>query len=74
MLKPEYTTRFKKDLKIIEKRKLDIELLKDIIRKLCKEEPLPVKTETTIYQEIGQDLENVIFCLTGFWFIKLVTE
>ena len=66
MLKPEYTTRFKKDLKIIEKRKLDIELLKDIIRKLCKEEPLPVKTETTIYQEIGQDLENVIFNMIGF--------
>ncbi|MBQ7573167.1 MAG: type II toxin-antitoxin system YafQ family toxin [Clostridia bacterium] len=45
MLKPEYTTRFKKDLKVIEKRNLDIELLKDIIRKLCLEEPLPQKNK-----------------------------
>ena len=29
MLKPEYTTRFKKDLKTVEKRNLDIELLKE---------------------------------------------
>ncbi len=43
MLKPEYTSKFKKDLKTIEKRKLDIELLKDVIRKLCLEETLPAK-------------------------------
>lgn len=43
MLRPEYTTRFKKDLKIIEKRNLNMELLKDVIRKLCLEEPLPAK-------------------------------
>lgn len=45
MLKPEYTSKFKKDLKTIEKRKLDIELLKDIIRKLCNEELLPLKNK-----------------------------
>lgn len=32
MLKPEYTTKFKKDLKTIEKRNLDLEILKDIMR------------------------------------------
>lgn len=45
MLKPEYTTRFKKDLKTVEKRNFDIELMKDIIRKLCDEEPLPEKNK-----------------------------
>lgn len=45
MLKPEYTTKFKKDLKTVEKRNLDIELLKDIIKKLCLEEPLPAKNK-----------------------------
>lgn len=45
MLKPEYTNKFKKDLKTVEKRNLDIELLKDIIKKLCFEEPLPAKNK-----------------------------
>ena len=45
MLKPEYTTKFKKDLKSVEKRNLNVELLKDIIRKLCLEEPLPPKNK-----------------------------
>lgn len=45
MLKPEYTTKFKKDLKTAEKRNLDIELLKDIIKRLCLEEPLPAKNK-----------------------------
>lgn len=45
MLKPEYTTKFKKDLKTVEKRNLDIELLKDIIKRLCLEEPLPAKNK-----------------------------
>lgn len=48
MLKPEYTTKFKKDLKTAEKRNLDIELLKEIIRKLCLEEPLPAKNKDHI--------------------------
>lgn len=43
MLKPEYTTRFKKDLKTIQRRNLDVNLLKEIIRLLCVEEPLPEK-------------------------------
>lgn len=41
MLKPEYTARFKKDLKAVKKRNCDMELLKDIIRKLCAEQQLP---------------------------------
>ena len=45
MLKPEYTTKFKKDLKVVEKRKLNIEELKDIIKKLCMEEALPPKNK-----------------------------
>lgn len=45
MLKPEYTTKFKKDLKTVEKRNLDIELLKAVIKKLCLEEPLPEKNK-----------------------------
>lgn len=45
MLKPEYTNKFKKDLKTAEKRNLDIELLKDIIKRLCLEEPLPAKNK-----------------------------
>lgn len=41
MLKPEYTTQFKKDLKKCKKKQLDIEKLKDVMRKLCNEEKLP---------------------------------
>jgi mRNA interferase YafQ len=43
MLIPEYTSRFKKDLKIIKKRNLDLEQLKDLIRQLCNEEKLSEK-------------------------------
>lgn len=43
MLKPEYTSKFKKDLRMAQKRNLDIELLKEIIKKLCLEEKLPDK-------------------------------
>jgi mRNA interferase YafQ len=43
MLKPEYTARFKKDLKTIQKRNMDKEMLKEIITKLCNEEALPAK-------------------------------
>jgi mRNA interferase YafQ len=43
MLKPEYTTKFKKDLKSVEKRNWDMELLKEIIRTLCNEKLLPSK-------------------------------
>lgn len=45
MLKPEYTTKFKKDLKTVEKRNLDMELLKAVIKKLCLEEILPEKNK-----------------------------
>lgn len=45
MLKPEYTNKFKKDLKVIQKRNYDIELLKNIINELCLENPLPQKNK-----------------------------
>lgn len=45
MLKPEYTTKFKKDLKLAKKRNYDIEILKEIINLLCMEIPLPEKNK-----------------------------
>ena len=41
MLKPFYTTQFKRDYKLQQKRHKDIDILDDIIRALVKEEPLP---------------------------------
>ena len=38
-----WTTKFKKDYKLAVKRKLDINLLDDVIRVLAKEETLPEK-------------------------------
>lgn len=43
MLVVRYTAKFKKDLKIIQKRNLNIELLKDVVRLLCAGKPLPDK-------------------------------
>lgn len=43
MLKPEYTNKFKKDLKKIQKRNYDMELLKEVIRKICDESQLDEK-------------------------------
>lgn len=41
MLKPFYTTQFKRDYKLQQKRHKDIDILDDIIRALVKGEPLP---------------------------------
>ena len=41
MLRAEYTTQFKKDLKLAQRRNLDIEKLKLIVLKLCTPETLP---------------------------------
>jgi mRNA interferase YafQ len=43
MLKPTYTNQFKKDLKLIKKRKKDIYKLKSLIIKISKEESLDHK-------------------------------
>ena len=43
MLKPDYTNRFKKDLKIIQKRNYNVDLLKEVIKKLCNQEILDEK-------------------------------
>lgn len=45
MLKPEYTTKFKKDLKLVKKRNYNIQALKEIIDLLCMEIPLPEKNK-----------------------------
>ncbi|MBI5149994.1 MAG: type II toxin-antitoxin system YafQ family toxin [Candidatus Omnitrophica bacterium] len=41
MLKPFYTTQFKRDYKLQQKRHKDIDILDNIIRILVQEEPLP---------------------------------
>ncbi|MBI3618030.1 MAG: type II toxin-antitoxin system YafQ family toxin [Candidatus Omnitrophica bacterium] len=43
MLKSFYTTQFKRDYKLQQKRHKDLDLLDDLIRILVKEEPLPPK-------------------------------
>ena len=43
MLMPEYTTRFKKDMKLLQKRRYDTAPLKEVITLLCNEVPLPEK-------------------------------
>ena len=43
MLKPRYTTQFKKDYKVVVKRGYKTALLEDVIRLLCNEQPLPDK-------------------------------
>lgn len=43
MLKPRYTTQFKKDYKIITKRGYNPKLLEEVIRYLCAEQSLPQK-------------------------------
>lgn len=45
MLKPEYTSQFKRDLKLCEKRNCNIEDMKSIIRLLVSEEALPEKNK-----------------------------
>lgn len=54
MLKPEYTARFKKDLKTIQRRNMEIEVLKETMIKLCNGESLPAK--------------NCVHSLSGKWF------
>jgi mRNA interferase YafQ len=44
MLKPEYTTRFKKDIQLMQKRGYKMEKIKIVINKIASEEiPLPIK-------------------------------
>ena len=43
MLKPRYTTQFKKDYKVVVKCGYKTALLEDVIRLLCEEQPLPEK-------------------------------
>ena len=43
MLKPRYTTQFKKDYKTVVKRGYKTSLLEEVIRLLCDEQPLPDK-------------------------------
>lgn len=50
MLNLYYTNKFKKDYKLMEKRGLDMELLDDIIRKLSREEQLPLENKDHFLQ------------------------
>ena len=43
MLKPEFTTQFKKDYKAAIKRGCDVAKLEEVINLLCEEKPLPEK-------------------------------
>jgi mRNA interferase YafQ len=43
MLKIEYSTRFKKDYKLVKKRGYNIGLLEEVLEILCEEKPLPQK-------------------------------
>jgi mRNA interferase YafQ len=43
MLKPEYTTQFKKDYKLSAKRRLDLTLIDELINDLIEEKPLSEK-------------------------------
>jgi len=43
MLTIDYSTRFKKDYKIVKKRGYDITLLEEVLEILCAEQPLPQK-------------------------------
>ena len=43
MLNPFYTTQFKRDYKLQQKRHNDLNLLDDVMKILAKEEPLPAK-------------------------------
>lgn len=45
MLKPEYTSQFKRDLKLCEKRNCNVEDMKSIIRLLVSEAALPEKNK-----------------------------
>lgn len=43
MLKVQYSNQFKKDYKLIQKRKYNINLLKEVVQLLVEEKPLPKK-------------------------------
>lgn len=43
MLTISYSSRFKKDYKVIKKRGYDIEMLEEVLTLLCEEQPLPQK-------------------------------
>ncbi len=45
MLKPSYVAQFKRDYKLQQRRRKNLDLLDDIIRALAKETPLPLKNK-----------------------------
>ncbi len=65
-LKIEWTSYFKKDYKKAIKRNLDIKLLNDVIFQLSNGQILDKNIMIIHFQEIGKNLENVIFSLTGY--------
>ena len=66
-----HTKLFKKDYKLALKRKLNIELLQNVISKLANGKSSTQNIMTTPCREIGLVFENVISCLIGYLFTIL---
>lgn len=59
------TARFKKDIKLLQKRGYNIALLQQVIEILARGESLPKNTLTTDSTGSGRSFVNVIFSRTG---------
>lgn len=60
MLKIIYTTQFKKDYKLAQKRGVDVEELFKVIELLQKQKPLPSEKKITFYMETIKAIGNVM--------------
>ena len=67
MLGFRFTNQFKKDLKLVEKRKYELEALYDIVTKIIWEEPLPERCRE---HQLHGDLEGFTEChVKGDWVV-----
>lgn len=64
-----WTAKFKKDYKLAMKRRMNMDLLDDIIRALSRGEKLPEKNKDHELTGIGWAIENATFSQIGFSFI-----
>jgi mRNA interferase YafQ len=60
MLNVEYTTQFKRDLKLAKKRKKNLLALHQIMKAIEHEEPLNPRFKDHTLTEIGKPIENFI--------------
>lgn len=63
MLKADYSNQFKKDIKLMQKRNMNMELLKEVISLLCNEVPLPPKYKD---HQLNGFLEICTYKMIGF--------